>query len=154
MRTTNRKTMTSLFPAVAVAGAVMGAGVAGNLIGTYLNSAPVVGHIIAFDATRSDEAEPGRRLEVQRADGTGCVLDLNMVRRFGGSLVVETLAADSADGFRVHWAGKLTSDGAGDCGRDTNLIVGRRTLDLLASSAGGYGTGQDRAPVYALGFTR
>lgn len=154
MSTTKRKTVFSLVPAVAAATAVMAAGVAGNVVGTYIHNTPSVGHIIAFEPAPAFVGGSAERLAVRRADGSECVLDLATIRRFGGSLVVETLSANEASDYRVHWAGKSTSEAGGDCGKDTNLTVGRGTLDVLASSAGGYGTGQDRATVFPLGIGR
>jgi hypothetical protein len=149
MRTRNRKTVASLLPAVAVAASVMAAGIGGNVLGTYVNSAPQVGHIVTFDPS-SGIAE-GPRIEVRRQDESTCVLDLGVMHRFGGSLVVETRVVDTPADFRVHWAGRLTSNDSTDCGSDAIIMVARRELDLLASSAGGYGAGQDRAPALTLG---
>jgi len=154
MRPTNRKTVASLLPAVAVAASVMAAGVAGNAIGTYVNGAPQVGHIIAFEPSRAADADAGGRLVVHRRDKSDCVLDLGTLHRFGGSLVVESKVAGDTAGFRVHWAGQHTSDGAGDCGADAILIAGRQDLDLLAASAGGYQTAQNHATLFDAGVLK
>jgi hypothetical protein len=93
--------------------------------------------------------DKGIRLAVLRADGDGCTLALNVMRRSGGSLVIESQAASDPITFRVHWAGERTSDDGADCGPRADLTVRRHHLDLLASYAGGYGAGPERAAVYA-----
>jgi len=128
----------------------MAAGVAGNALGHYVNGAPRVGHIIAFEPSPNGEADIATRLVVHRADHAECVLDLNTMRRSGGSLVVESQVAGEAAGFHTHWAGQRTSDDTGDCGSDAELIVRRQDLDLLGSFAGGYGAGPDREAIYRL----
>jgi hypothetical protein len=153
VRNIHRKTAASLLPAVAVAASIMAAGVAGNVLGTYINGTLEIGHIIAFEPSPMDEAGTDTRLVVQRTDESDCVLDLNMLRRFGGSLLVESRITGEAAGFRAHWAGQHTSNDS-DCGADATLIVGRPALDLLAAAAGGYGAGPDRATVFALGILK
>lgn len=152
MRTTKYKSAGGLIQAVAVAAFVLAAGVAGNVAGTYMHGAPQVGHIVAFEPTATAGSGDDTRLVVLRQDQFSCALDLNVIRRSGGSLVVETEIGDAGN-FRVHWAGVRTSNDTGDCGSDADLIVGRHELDLLASSAGGYGVGQERAPAFASSFS-
>jgi hypothetical protein len=53
---------------------------------------------------------------------------------------------DAAGSFRVHWAGQRTSSDTGNCGDHADLILDGMELDLLALSAGGYGTDQKRMP--------
>lgn len=148
MRKRNRKTLAALLPAVAGAGAVIAAGFGGNALGSYINGAPQIGHIIAFDP--SSETAGGPRIVVGRQDGSTCVLDLGVMRRFGGSLVVETGVLDASGEFLVHWAGRMTSNEVADCGSDAMIKVGRHDLDTLASSAGGYVVGQESALIGAL----
>ena len=143
MRTTKRKTLATLLPAVAAAASIMVAGVAGNVAGTYVNSTPRIGHIIAF-APGSDVGA-NALVMTNRQGGSVCAFDLDVVHRFGGSLVVETLTPGEANGFLVHWAGQRTSEGAADCGSDAMLTIGRSDLDRLAASAGGY----DEPRIYA-----
>ncbi len=149
MRTTKRRPLASLLRGAAAAMVVIAAGLIGNAFGTYVFGGPQVGAIIAFEPSAEVEHGPGIRIAVDRGDGADCMLDLNAIRRSGGSLVVESGIAGHAGTFRVHWAGARTSDDAADCGRDADLTVKRKYLDLLASYAGGYGAGPDRAPLLA-----
>jgi hypothetical protein len=135
MHTRKRKTLAALLPAVAGAVAVVAAGIGGNALGTYANGAPRVGHIIAFDRSSGDVDGP--RIVVRRQDGSSCVLDVAIMRRFGGSLMVETAVVDVSDAFVVHWAGRMTSNEVTDCGSDAFIMVGRPELDTLESFAGG-----------------
>jgi hypothetical protein len=152
MRSTNRGTAALLVPALAVAVSVLAAGVTGNAIGTYFAGGPKIGHIIAFEPSAATTARDGSRLELRRPNQPYCIFDLNVVRRLGGSLVVERqLEGDVAD-FRVHWAGQRTSDDAADCGGDATLIAGRQELDRLASSAGGYTVSETLTPIFAPGL--
>jgi hypothetical protein len=82
-----------------------------------------------------------------RQDQFGCVLDLSVLRRSGGNLVVETEIGGNARNFGVHWAGGCTSDNTANCGGNVDLIIDRRDLDILALSAGGYGIGRKRMPL-------
>ena len=150
MHTRNRKTLASLLPAVAVAATVMAAGVGGNALGTYVNNTPQVGHIVTFGPSGGGAGY--EHVEVRRTDNSTCVLDSGLMRRFGGSLMVETRVADAQGDFLVHWAGRLTSNEATDCGSDAIIKIGRSELDLLAASAGGYGAGPDRIPVLTAGL--
>ena len=91
-------------------------------------------------AVRDRAHRRGHRLLVRRQDQFGCVLDLNVLRQSGGSLIVEIRPGNGASDFRVHWAGARTSDDPGNCGNDTdrrppgsgNLVVFRRRLWGLA----------------------
>ena len=148
MRTTKHKSTGGLIQAVAVAALVMAAGVAGNVAGTYVHSAPLVGHIVAFQASATIGSDADTSVAVHRQDQSDCGIELNVIHRFGGSLVVETQIGATGM-FRVHWAGPRTSNDSEDCGSDADLMVGRHELDILASSAGGYGAGQERAPALA-----
>ena len=135
MRTRNRKTLAALLPAVAGAVAVIVAGVGGNALGSYINGAPRIGHIIAFDP--SSEKVDGPGIAVRRQDGSSCVLDLGVIRRFGGSLIVEADGVEASTAFLVHWSGHMTSNEVTDCGSDAIIMVGRHDLDTLDSFAGG-----------------
>ena len=149
MRTTKRQPAASLLRGVAAAVVVIAAGLMGNAFGTYVFGGPQVGGIIAFEPSAEVDPGPGIRIAVDRGDGSGCTLDLNAIRRSGGSMVVESELAGHAGMFRVHWAGQRTSGDGADCGREADLSVKRKNLDLLASYAGGYGSGPDRAPLLA-----
>ena len=150
MRTTKRKTVGGLLPAVIVAASVLGAGLAGNVVGVYINSAPQMGYIVAFEPSPAPVEDKNVRLVVSRLDQVECVLDLNVIRQFGGSLFVENEVGPDASGYRVHWAGQRTTEDAEDCGKDTNFIVRRHDLDLLATVAGGYITAGDRFAAFKV----
>src|ERR1700759_4816553 len=108
MRTTNRKTAARFLFATMVAATVMGAGVAGNALGNHFIRAPRIGHIIAFEPSQAPQTAIGARLVVHRRSESDCILDLDVLRRSGGSLVVESQVPDA--GYSVHWAGARTSD--------------------------------------------
>ena len=87
---------------------------------------------------------------------TGCVsshrdrlsqaawLDLNVLQRSGGSLVVESQMIEAKGSFKVHWAGQRTAADSGNCGSNADLILSKRELRVLASAAGGYESNQQR----------
>ena len=152
MRRTNLRTAARLLPATAVAATVMAAGLAGNALGNYFIGTPQVGHIIAFEPIQDARVTIGIRLSAQRPGQSDCVLDLDVMRRSGGSLVVESQAIGG--GYHTHWAGARTSGDPADCGIDADLIVRRRALDVLATYAGGYGTDPDRMALYTLGVLK
>jgi hypothetical protein len=152
MRRTNRNTAARLLPATAVATTIMAASLAGNALGNYFVPAPQVGHIIAFEPNQDVSTAIGIRLAAHRPGQSDCVLDLDVLHRSGGSLVVESQA--DGDGYHIHWAGVRTSADAADCGTDADLIVRRRVLDVLATYAGGYGADPDRMALYTLGVLK
>lgn len=98
-----------------------------------------VGDIIAF------EPDPGPlaggtlvsgRIAVHRPHQFGCILDLDTLRRSGGSLVAEARLASEGQSIRMHWAGRRTAPDSGDCGPNADLIVERHDLGRLAAAAG------------------
>src|SRR5690349_21293989 len=137
MRSTNRNTAARLLFATVVAATVMAAGVAGNVLGNYVVRAPRIGHIIAFIPSQDAQTAIGARLVVHRRDQSDCVLDLDVLRRSGGSLVVESQVHGA--GYSAHWAGARTSNDALDCGTDADLVVRRQYLDVLDTFANGPG---------------
>jgi hypothetical protein len=54
---------------------------------TYLTN--YVGDIVSFVPSSSPPVEDGVRLIVHRRDQFGCILDLDVLRQSGGSLIVE-----------------------------------------------------------------
>lgn len=149
MRTIKDKTARALLPVLAGTIAAFAAASALSVIVRLGQTTPRVGDIVAFVPSATGPAGEGARLLVQRQDHSGCVLDLNVVRHSGGSLVVETLVDTAAGSFGVHWAGARTSNDPGDCGGDANLIVGRLDLDILSASAAGYLAGAHPGPSLA-----
>jgi hypothetical protein len=147
MRTINEIAAWALRPVVVVAACGLIVAVAVNRIVELARATPHVGDILAFVPSSSVSGEEDTRLLVHRRDQFGCVLDLNVLRRSGGSLIVET-EIDGAKNFRVHWAGDRTSADTGNCGSDADLIVDHRELKILALSAGGYGVGSRRMRIF------
>jgi hypothetical protein len=69
-----------------------------------------------------------------------CVLDLAMIQKAGGSLVVEQRGSTGPDrSYRLHWAGPRTSVDREDCGTEADLVLSQMDLNALASAAGGFG---------------
>lgn len=151
MRTTNDKLPRSLLPAAIAAVCILGTVTAVAAITAMTHPAAHLGDIVAFTPSAGEPATGAARLIVHRQDRFGCVLDLNILRRSGGSLVVEG-QFDTGNSFRVHWAGERTSADTASCGEQADLIVDARDLDRLALAAGGYGAGRQSAPFTAAGF--
>jgi hypothetical protein len=146
MRPTKDSTARILLPAIiglACLSLIVGAA---SAIAAMTHATPRVGDIVAFTPVAGQPVEGSTRLIVNRPNQFGCVLDLGIIRRSGGSLVVESEMTDAAGSFRVHWAGQRTSSDTGNCGDHADLILDGMELDLLALSAGGYGTDQKRMP--------
>jgi hypothetical protein len=104
-------------------------------VATKLSEPPLhVGDILRFQHLREDQPAPASRLLVGRSHEFGCVLDLQVMRSRGGSLVVESL--DPRGDYRLHWAGQRTSSDGGNCGPDAELVVNARDLRTIALAAG------------------
>jgi hypothetical protein len=145
----NQTVARMLIPVMIGAGCMIAALAAVNAIAAMAGLTPNIGDIVSYAPSRDDpRVADGARLIVHRMGQFGCVLDLDILRRSGGSLVVEAQLVDAPGKFRVHWAGERTSADAGNCGEQADLILDRRMLDLLALSAAGYGVGQKRLPVF------
>lgn len=105
---------------------------------------PRVGDMIVFTPNQSD-GDPWQ-LEVPTtavagrptADGP-CVFDPNEMAANGGSLVIEAREETNPPRFQLHWAGRHTAKGGGDCGASADLTLDRFDLQRLANSAGGFG---------------
>ena len=67
-----------------------------------------------------------------------CQLQPVVMASAGGSLVVEQRTNNSRT-YRVHWAGRQTSEPASDCGSAADLLVSRIDLQLLSNAVGGPG---------------
>ena len=151
MPTTNDKLGRSLLPAAIAAVCMLGTVTTVKAITELTHPAVHVGDIIAFTAPSSEPAAYNSRLIVHRQDQFGCVLDLNLLRRSGGSLIVESQFGTGKN-FMVHWAGKRTTADTASCGERADLIVDAGDLDILALAAGGYGVGRKRTPFAAADF--
>lgn len=147
MRIKQPKMLRLLAPVILVTTATVTGAATISLVAVAHGTAKV-GDIIAFEPSSDPSDEPEARLAVHRAGQFGCVLDLNTIRRSGGSLVVEMRLEDGGSRFQLHWAGARTTNDGGDCGRSADLILDRSDLDSLALAAGGYGVGRKRPPAF------
>ncbi|HEX2943012.1 MAG TPA: hypothetical protein VHO91_18315 [Rhodopila sp.] len=94
-----------------------------------------IGDILRFQPSGMAESGAGTRLMVHRSDQFGCVLNLDVLRLSGGSLIIEGQAAEAGGDYRVHWAGLRTSRDSADCGSDAEIVVGSGDLAVLAAAA-------------------
>jgi hypothetical protein len=136
----SRLTNSLMIGGVALAGALVIAE-----LGQAAPDAASIGDIIAFEPNPGPIATgavmPSGRIAVHRPNQFGCILDLNTLRHFGGSLVAEARLASEGQSYRMHWAGERTAPNGGDCGPNGDLIVERSDLSRLsrlAAAAGGY----------------
>ena len=125
---------------VAAAGAI-------NIASLITRNGPRVGDIITFEAASDNPMAQDTRLLVHRHDQFACVLDVNTLKKSGGSLIVEGRTPGETRAIQLHWAGERTSADTADCGREADLIVDRRDMDILALAAGGYGLGRKSTPI-------
>lgn len=147
MPTITRKAARFIGPTLVVAGIALAVFFVTSKIIGLAHVTPHVGDIIAFTPPSEEANEPGTRLLVHRRDQFGCVLDLDVLRHSGGSLIVETDISGDGRNFGVHWAGDGTSADTGNCGTDADLLVDRSDMNILALSAVGYGAGRRAMPV-------
>ena len=68
---------------------------------------------------------------MHRSGQFGCVLDLNVLRQVGGSLIVEAKLGTGQDTWQLHWAGERTSSDTANCGNDAELILNAADVRLL-----------------------
>ncbi len=115
-------------------------------------SGPAVGDVVAFDANPGVPEGLPTRLSVLRADGTSCQLDLNVMQRVHGSLIVDAAIGESPHAYRLHWAGTHSSLDRDDCGSAADIIASDRVMAALLIATGGVGIGPDKLvlPVYLL----
>ena len=116
---------------------------------------PAVGDIVAFDANVAIPDELPQRLQVARTDGSACELDLSVMQRVHGSLIVDGAADTSMGAFQLHWAGAQTSQGGNDCGPAADIVASDRAMSTLLVAAGGVGIGQDKQalPLFLINHT-
>jgi hypothetical protein len=114
-------------------GVVLAAGIAAAALPELMRVPPKVGDIVVFSPARPI-GDPGVRIVVGRPGGTWCVLDLAVMGRTGGSLIVEAWLPRPVSGFRLHWAGAHTSDGITDCGSSADMIVADIDLTSLVTA--------------------
>ena len=121
---------------VTVLAAVTGVACLAHLVAAL---GPSVGDIIAFDPVRTGALDSQTRLPAKRPGRAGCVLDVGIIQRSGGSLVVEQRGAGEDRLYRAHWAGHRTSEDGTDCGSDTDVMLSGGDIGILAIAAGGLG---------------
>jgi hypothetical protein len=103
---------------------------------------PKVGDIVSFDPTESFSRDMKARIAATSASnrrGAGCVLDVRSMHDTGGSLVIESRQPQTEHGFRVHWAGRHSSNDGTDCGSSADLLLDQDDIEVLALAAGGFG---------------
>lgn len=149
MRSITTKTARALLQITFAATGVVAVAMGINALLEFIHAVPRVGDIVAFTLTSPQYGDEDTRLIVRRQDQFGCVLDMGVLRDYGGSIVVESQIGSDGKGFRVHWAGDHTSAGASNCGNEAELIVDQHDMDVLALTAGGYGIGPKRGMHFA-----
>ena len=101
---------------------------------------PRVGDMVRFDPAQTSLFDSSARLVAGRPEQASCVVDVGMVQRSGGSLVVEQRATGGVRVYRAHWAGPRTSEKATDCGPDADLVLSSADMNVLAMAASGSAT--------------
>jgi hypothetical protein len=102
---------------------------------------PQIGDIIAFPATEIPSISTAS-IAVNPAGAFGgrpCTLDVDVMQKSGGSLVIEATRFTPDRGFQVHWAGVRTSDSREDCGGSVDLLLNGAQISALVFAAGGSG---------------
>ena len=94
---------------------------------SFAHVRPAFSPRVAFDVTRH---------VASGADAT-CRVDSRVMRKTGGSLVVEAIQPKGQ--YVVRWVGGATSNGAQNCGESAELLLKGRDVAALAASAGGFG---------------
>jgi len=97
---------------------------------------PGVGDMVIFKTDATAPFGSPERLVASRQLQASCVLDIGMMQKSGGSLVVEERGAVSANYYRVHWAGPRTSEDATNCGADADLVLSKSDLNSLLTATG------------------
>jgi hypothetical protein len=111
------------------------------LLGLADDLGPQLGDIVAFPPNRAPSFSAAA-ITVSPANAASretCVLDVQIMQRSGGSLIVEGTHSEPDRMFRVHWAGLRTSDGQEDCGRSADFLLNKVQITALIFAAGGTG---------------
>ena len=148
MRSKSEILVNTLLPIVAGASCMITLLVTMSAYDEWRNATPRVGDLVAFVGSDEVSTEDGLRLVAQRPTQSGCVLDLNVLQRSGGSLVVESQMIEAKGSFKVHWAGQRTATDSGNCGTNADLILSKHELRVLASAAGGYELGEQTSSFF------
>ncbi len=122
-----------------VVGALLASSVAVVAAATTMELGPKVGDILVF---RSNVQVPAdwdfTAASIGGEREASCNLKPNTMAAGGGSLVVEERFRHPLQ-YRVHWAGRHTSDGNADCGGSAELVITGEELQLLSNAVGGPG---------------
>jgi hypothetical protein len=112
-----------------------------NLVRLADEPRPRTGDILIFTPAKQSwlEVEPVEVMTISEGSPRSCILDPQVMKQFGGSLLVESTRLHPALSFRVHWMGSHTSDKATDCGSAVDLRLDDHDLDAMSLSAGGSG---------------
>lgn len=106
-----------------------------HAVADWRNASPSVGDLIAFAPQQSGTADNPDVMAVKALPDAVCVLDTGVLRRSGGSFMIQA-RMDTQDGVVIaHWAGPHTAEGADDCGNASDLVLDRAQLNRLASAA-------------------
>jgi hypothetical protein len=106
-----------------------------NAVADWRNASPAVGDLIAFAPQPAFGSSEPEVMSVKSLPNAVCVLDTGVLRRSGGSFMIQS-RIDAEDGVVIaHWAGPRTSEGPDDCGNGSELVLDREQLSRLASAA-------------------
>lgn len=150
MAADHRKTTGSIPQSLLMATAIMLAVVSG-MVGIAHKAAqlgPRVGDVVAFDPAHHAAFDSVARLTADRPRQPSCTLDVAVIQRTGGSLVVEERGIGPDRSYRAHWAGPRTSEDTDDCGTDADVVLSQIDIYTLATAAGGFGV--DHASVLLM----
>ena len=100
---------------------------------------PKVGDQVAFGLDARSQIASQETLAVTRADGSPCRLDIAMMQKSGGSLIVEERGPGPQRMYRIHWSGRNTAADDGNCGASVDLRLNDGQIATLAEAVGGYG---------------
>jgi hypothetical protein len=100
---------------------------------------PRVGDVVAFEPGHPIPFDSQARLTASRPGQVNCVLDVAMMQRSGGSLMVEQRGGMPDLFYHAHWAGPRTSADSDDCGAEADLVLSQIDINALAAAAGGFG---------------
>jgi hypothetical protein len=118
---------------------LLASGVAMTTVVRTIDLGPKVGDILVF--RQGAHMPPDWEFTVASTaagEMASCLLQPDIMAAGGGSLVVEERSL-SPRRFRVHWAGKRTSQGSANCGQNAELEVSGMDLQLLSNAVGGPG---------------
>jgi hypothetical protein len=101
---------------------------------------PQVGYIITFIPAQPATTSAQTSISVAAVGNPSaipCILDPDVLRASGGSLVIEARQLEPEVSYRVHWAGKRTSGITTDCGRSAELLLRAEDIATLSMAANG-----------------